>query len=253
MIVTSLPNRRKIDANSTPTAPLPRIAIDFGTSAQMNRLVAGDDRACGRSSMPGTLRGADPVATTISLACERARARRSVTSTRAGAGQPRGALDPVDLVLLEQELDAFGQARDDLVLARVDARHVDATAWPASPNVDAPLVGVLRDLERVRVLEQRLGRNAAPVQAGAAERGLPLDDGGLQAELRGADRGDVPAGSGADDDEVVLVSQSGTPKDRGDAATPGTAVGSSDRSAWPPSSFGHPRAQAREVVPQFPV
>ena len=32
MIVTSLPKRRKIDANSTPTAPLPMIAIDFGTS-----------------------------------------------------------------------------------------------------------------------------------------------------------------------------------------------------------------------------
>ena len=42
--VTSLPKRRKIDANSTPTAPLPMIAIDFGTSAQVDRLVAGDDR-----------------------------------------------------------------------------------------------------------------------------------------------------------------------------------------------------------------
>ena len=33
MIVTSLPNRRKIDANSTPTAPLPMITIDFGIVA----------------------------------------------------------------------------------------------------------------------------------------------------------------------------------------------------------------------------
>ena len=33
-IVTSLPKRRKIDANSTPTAPLPMIAIDFGTSCR---------------------------------------------------------------------------------------------------------------------------------------------------------------------------------------------------------------------------
>jgi hypothetical protein len=30
MTVTSLPNWRKMDANSTPTAPLPMIAIDFG-------------------------------------------------------------------------------------------------------------------------------------------------------------------------------------------------------------------------------
>ena len=34
----------------------------------------------------------------------------------------------------------------------------------------APLFPVLRDLQRVRMFEQRLGRNAAPVQAGAAER-----------------------------------------------------------------------------------
>jgi len=34
MIVTSAPKRRKIDANSTPTAPLPMIAIVFGTSAR---------------------------------------------------------------------------------------------------------------------------------------------------------------------------------------------------------------------------
>ena len=34
MMVTSLPNRRKIDANSTPTAPLPRMTSDFGTSGR---------------------------------------------------------------------------------------------------------------------------------------------------------------------------------------------------------------------------
>ena len=65
---------------------------------------------------------------------------------------------------------------------------------------DAPLLRVLHDLERVRVLEQRLGRNAAPQQAGAAERLLLLDDGDLQAELRGADGRDVAAGAGADHD-----------------------------------------------------
>ena len=55
------------------------------------------------------------------------------------------------------------------------------------------------------MLEQRLGGDAAPVQAGAAEHRLPFDDGGLQAELGGADRGDVAAGAGADDDDVVFV------------------------------------------------
>jgi hypothetical protein len=42
------------------------------------------------------------------------------------------------------------------------------------------------------------------VQAGAAELGVLLDDGDLEAELAGADAGDVAAGAAADDDEVVV-------------------------------------------------
>ena len=119
------------------------------------------------------------------------------------AGQPSAALDPVDLVLLEQQLDAAGEALDDLVLAGVHLGHVDADGGLADRQ--APLLPVLRDLQRVRVLEQRLGRNAAPVQAGAAEHRRALDDRGLQAELRGADRGHVAAGARADHYDVVFV------------------------------------------------
>ena len=64
-------------------------------------------------SMPGTLRGAEPVATMISL---RARSVCVVALEHVDAAvarQPRRALDPVDLVLLEQELDALRQAADD--------------------------------------------------------------------------------------------------------------------------------------------
>ena len=73
---------------------------------------------------------------------------------------------------------------------------------------DAPFLRVLDDLQGVRVLEQRLGRDAAPQQTGPAERFLLLDDRDVQAELRGADGGDVAAGAGADDDHVVLVRHS---------------------------------------------
>ena len=79
------------------------------------------------------------------------------------------------------------------------------TARPAGADRDAPLLRVLDDLQRMRVLEQRLGRDAAPQQARAAERLLLLDDGDLQTELRGADGGHVAAGAGADDDDVVFV------------------------------------------------
>ena len=41
--MTSLPKRRKIDANSTPTAPLPMIDDRLGDLLQADRLVARDD------------------------------------------------------------------------------------------------------------------------------------------------------------------------------------------------------------------
>ena len=265
-IVTSLPNRRKIDANSTPTAPLPMIAIDFGTSLRWiaSSLVMMRLRSI---SMPGTLRGAEPVATMISL--RRAQRLRVAFEDvdAAVAGQPRRALDPVDLVLLEQELDALGQAGDDPVLARLHLRHVDADrpAWPSADR-DAPLLRVLDDLQRVRVLEQRLGRNAAPEQAGAAERLLLLDDGDLEAELRGADRRDVAAGAGADHDDVVFVGHvchalrvscrfsddSGTKCGRGRARRRRRRRASRERRR--PARAGSTRAlQLPVLVPQLPV
>jgi len=55
----------------------------------------------------------------------------------------------------------------------------------------------------LRGVKQRLGRDAAPVQAGAAH--LPaLHDGGMQSQLGGAQRGGVPAGARADDDQLIV-------------------------------------------------
>ena len=68
--------------------------------------------------MPGTLRGDEPVATMISRRLERLLLALDDVDASL-AGERRRPLDPVDLVLLEQELDALGQAGDDLVLARV--------------------------------------------------------------------------------------------------------------------------------------
>ena len=63
---------------------------------------------------------------------------------------------------------------------------------------------VARLLEHLGGVEQRLRRDAADVEAGAAEGGALLDDGDLQPELRGADGADIAARAGADDDEIVL-------------------------------------------------
>src|SRR3954465_12817769 len=106
-------------------------------------------------------------------------------------GEPPAALDPVDLVLLEQQLDAASQPFDDAVLARVHALHVNADGRVAEGK--SPLLPLLSNLQRVRMFEERLGGNAAPVQTGTAQHGCALDDGGAQAKLRRPNRGDVTA------------------------------------------------------------
>jgi hypothetical protein len=53
-------------------------------------------------------------------------------------------------------------------------------------------------------VQQRLGRNAADVQADAAEGGVALDDHGLHAEVGRAEGGRVAAGAGAEHEHVAL-------------------------------------------------
>ena len=131
----------------------------------------------------------------------------------------------------------------------------------ASTERQAPLLPVLRDLERVRVLEQRLGRNAAPVQAGAAEHRRALDDGGREAELRGADRGHVAAGAGADHHDVVFVRHllvflpDCRQRDEGHRAEAAAGRRGSLGVASPRLGIEprHLRSETRVVVAQFPV
>ena len=121
------------------------------------------------------------------------------------ARKPRGAFDPIDLVFLEEELDSFAEAGDHSILARLDLDHVDRDRRFADPH--SPFPGMLHDLERVGVLEERLGRDASPQQTRASERLLFFDDGDLQAQLRGTDRGNVAARAGPDDDDVMFTRQ----------------------------------------------
>ena len=67
---------------------------------------------------------------------------------------------------------------------------------------DAELGAAPEEVDHLGAVEQGLAGDAAPVQAEAADVVL-LDDGGAQAELGGADRRDVAAGSGADDRDVI--------------------------------------------------
>ena len=110
------------------------------------------------------------------LGLERALPSSRVTSIWCGFHAPgarqqlRGARDRVDLVLLEQEADALGDLVGDIARALDHRGEVDADVV----DEDAELFRALRVLEHLGGLQQRLGRDAAPVEADAAEA-LALD------------------------------------------------------------------------------
>ena len=109
----------------------------------------------------------------------------------------RLAPDDRNLVLLHQEADAVIEPLRDAARALHHGLRIVGDLLGREPVI----LGVLHVVVDFGRAQQRLGRDAAPVQADAAEIGF-LDDRGLEAELRGADRGDIAAGPGADDDDV---------------------------------------------------
>ncbi len=199
-MVTLEPKERKIEANSQPTAPAPRTATTLGHAVEVEDVVGVDDAlAVGlddRELARHRADGEDDVLGGVGLLL----AVRALDFDLARPGEPPAAADPVDLVLLEQELDALGVGVDDVLLALLDAHHVEG----GRGDVDAEVVGLADLVEHRRRLQQRLGRDAAALQARAAELGVLLDHRHLEPELTGADAGDVAAGAAADDDHVVI-------------------------------------------------
>ncbi len=175
--------------------------------AQVNRFIACDDAAAvdldpGRT--PRGRAGGDnnllPGVECLEVTFEHLHAT--------AAGQASRASDPVDPVLLEEKLDAFGQTADDAVFPRVDLAHIDSHARrsrPRAPDGDAPFLGVSNDFECMGVLEERLRRDAPPDETGASERLLLLDNSHGEAQLGSSDRGHVAAGAGTDHDDVVII------------------------------------------------
>lgn len=123
-----------------------------------------------------------------------------------GRGEAAGALDIVDLVLLEQALDTLRQGRDRVLLGLEHDRQVELDV----ANVNATALGVVqRRVVDMRVVEQRLGRNATHIQAGATESATVLNTRSTQAELRSLDRRDIAARTATDDDHVIRVGAGG--------------------------------------------
>src|SRR5690606_1470424 len=108
-----------------------------------------------------------------------------------------------DPVLPEQQLDASGQALDDLVLTCQNLLQVQRDLAGGDAVAGNGLAGLL---VAMRDVQQLLGRDAAYVEAGAAEAAALLDAGGLEAELGRPDCRDIATRAAADDDEVEGIS-----------------------------------------------
>ena len=130
----------------------------------------------------------------------------SPTVTVTGAGHPALALDDGDPAGLDQPGEALEEPAHDAVLVGVDAGHVDAVERGADPEL-LGLAGRVGDLGRV---QQRLRRDAADVQAGAAEVAL-LDEPDAQSELGGAEGTGIPTRTGPEDEDVEVISRHARP------------------------------------------
>jgi len=112
------------------------------------------------------------------------------------------ALHPVHLVLAEEEFHALGQRGHALGLLLHHLRQVQLGL-----DLDAE-VGELaagRRFVQFRRVQQRLGRHAADIQAGATEGFAALHAGNFQAQLARANGRVVAAGAAADDDHIVCA------------------------------------------------
>ena len=130
-------------------------------------------------------------------------------------------LDVLDVVLLEKELNSLCKTGNGGLLCLHHSGEVELDI----SDLDSAALGVVEDLVvEMRVVEERLGGNAANVQAGSAERATLFDAGdlsiwvsfcvlckvrgylaNLHACLSGLDSCDITRNTAADDDEVLLL------------------------------------------------
>lgn len=126
----------------------------------------------------------------------------------AGEGHPQApgprqgcrAAENLDLAAGEQGFDPARHLGHDLALAFEQPLPLDLRFRNFDPELARPA-----DLfEQVGGDDPGLGRNASPIETGATEL-VFFDDRDGQSELRRANRGDVAAGTGADNDDLDVT------------------------------------------------
>ncbi len=202
-IVTSVPKLRKIDANSTPTAPAPITMSDFGGALRLR--ISMLVRIVASAFNPGSSLASDPLARITFFAftwlfCAVRIHVHRVHAILRTARQPSKTRKNRDLVLLHQELKALHVLRDDRVLARQHRRPIERRR--PDPR-DAVLRRVLQVVPELGVEQQRLGRNAAHVQARPAQLRARVNQRDLQPILRPANRRRIPSRPAADHRHVI--------------------------------------------------
>ena len=115
-----------------------------------------------------------------------------IEETRVGA-------DQVELARRERGFAVRGKLADDLFLPRLHRLHVGA----GRGNFEAKGAALLREVEDLGHVEQRLGRHAAAQDAQPAKLLRAVHDGGFEAEADGDTRGVEAGATTADDEEIV--------------------------------------------------
>ena len=180
-----------------PTTPAPTTSSLPGTLARASAPV--EETICFSSiSTPGSGTTSEPVAITMFLASSVCFApSAAVTSTSPGALIVPAPMKASILYFLSRKPTPLTLAATVSSLCFIIAVRSSFGLPTITPKAASSCVGLG---EFLRSLEQRLRRNAADVEAGAAMRLALFDDRDLQAELRRADGADIAAGAGADDD-----------------------------------------------------
>ena len=164
--VTSLPSARYTVAISRPMMPPPTTSSFFGMSARSSASVESITRGSSQGK-PGSFTACEPAAM---MHCSK-RSSCVLPSSPAisefvAATRTCRALHRAHLALLGHAGQALGELADHLVLVLAQLVEVDLRL----AEVDADIGRVRGFLDHGRRMQQRLGRNAADVEADAAER-----------------------------------------------------------------------------------
>ena len=174
---------------------------------------AGDERLIGRDDAFADLHAGDHLR--LRARCDDEVLRGDLSPVdRHGRRAPQGAraAHDLDLLVLDERLEAFEHLRDDLVLVALDPGPVERAALRA----DAERARLSDRVEDLGGMKERLGGDAAAVQACSADQ-VAFDECDFQPQARASDGGRIAAGSGSEDDQIEFVGHAGLPRFAPDA------------------------------------